>query len=88
MKARISWNATSVAQETRSVLGGHGYSAFNNYSSFFHDIDVNNTGEGDNNMMLQQTSKYLMKNIPKQTKNKIIDLSFVWNAATIDEEKL
>jgi acyl-CoA oxidase len=69
-------------------LGGHGYSAFNNYSSFFHDIDVNNTGEGDNNMMLQQTSKYLMKNIPKKTKTKIIDLSFVWNAVTIDEEKL
>ena len=39
-------------------------------------------------MMLQQTSKYLMKNIPKQTKTKIVDLSFVWNAATIDQEKL
>ncbi len=39
-------------------------------------------------MMLQQTSKYLMKNIPKKTKTKIIDLSFVWNAVTIDEEKL
>ena len=88
MKARVSWNTTSVAQETRSVLGGHGYSAFNNYSSFFHDNDINNTWEGDNNMMLQQTCKYLMKNIPKQTKTKIIDLSFVWNLVTIDEEKL
>lgn len=39
-------------------------------------------------MMLQQTCKYLMKNIPKQTKTKIIDLSFVWNPVTIDEEKL
>jgi len=38
--------------------------------------------------MLQQTCKYLMKNIPKQTKTKIIDLSFVWNPVTIDEEKL
>lgn len=39
-------------------------------------------------MLLQQTSKYLMKTISKQAKTKIIDLSFVWNVTPVDEDKL
>jgi hypothetical protein len=85
VKARISWNTTAVSQESRSVLGGHGYSALGNYSSFFHDIDISNTWEGDNHMLLQQTSKYLMRVIGKQEKSKIIDLSFIWKPYPIDE---
>jgi acyl-CoA oxidase len=83
-KARVSWNCTTICQESRSVLGGHGYSAFSNFGSYSQDIDVNNTWEGDNNMMLQQTSKYLMKTLSKQAKTKIIDLSFIWNNVPVD----
>jgi acyl-CoA oxidase len=78
VKARASWNCTSTTENTRSILGGHGYSAFSNFSSFFHDTDINNTWEGDNNVLLQQTSKYLMKNILKKQKGSILNLSFLW----------
>jgi acyl-CoA oxidase len=88
VKARVSWTTTSISQETRSVLGGHGYSALGKFASYFHDIDVNITWEGDNYMLLQQTSKYVMKTIAKKAKTKILDLSFAWQALTIDEEKL
>lgn len=88
VKARFAWTATTVTQETRSVLGGHGYSAFSNFSSYFHDLDVSNTWEGDNNMLLQQTSKYLMNTIGKKGKTNILDLSFVWNPTAIDEDKI
>jgi len=77
LKAYNSWNNASTADDCRSILGGHGYSVFSRISSLFHDLDVNITWEGDNNMLLQQTSKYLMKIIPKKIVTKILDISFV-----------
>jgi hypothetical protein len=39
-------------------------------------------------MLLQQTSKYLMKTIPKKTKGKTLDLSFVHQQPEINLEAL
>lgn len=56
----------------------YNYLNSNGISSIYHDTDACNTGEGDNNMLLQQTSKFLMKFIPnKEVKYQIFDISFI-----------
>lgn len=84
IKARYSWNSLKAAQECRTILGGHGYSAFSRIPSIINDLDVNVTWEGDNHMLLQQTSKYLLKVIPKNIKTKLIDLSFLQSSQVLD----
>lgn len=39
-------------------------------------------------MLLQQTSKYLMKAIPSKQKTNILDLSFAWEKYELDEGKI
>lgn len=84
IKARYSWNTLKGSQECRTILGGHGYSAFSRIPSIVDDIDVNVTWEGDNHLLLQQTSKYLIKMIPKKAKSRILDLTFVHENPTLD----
>lgn len=78
MKVRVSTNATVAAEESRTLLGGHGYSMYSNIVQMYHGIDLLKTGEGDNNMLLQQSSNFLMRAIPKQKKTYLLDLSFAW----------
>ena len=59
------------------MLGGHGFSAYSRFKNLYHDHDPFSTGEGDNMMLLQQTSKVLIKSIPKGKKWKLIDLDFL-----------
>ena len=77
VKARYTWSALKGYEESRTILGGHGYSSLSRIPSSTDDIEVNVTWEGDNNVLLQQTSKYLMKTIGNKLKTKVIDLSFV-----------
>lgn len=59
-------------------MAGHGYSSFSRLGSYYNDNDVNATWEGDNNMLLQQTSKFLLKILGNKKNTEIIDLSFVY----------
>ena len=43
LKAFNSWNNANAADDSRSILGGHGYSAFSRISALYHDLDVNVT---------------------------------------------
>ena len=89
VKARHSWNIIQGLPECRAIMGGHGYSYLSRMASLFNDGDVNNTWEGDNNMLLQQTSKYLMRAIPNpKHKTSIIDLSFARNDGNVGFEKM
>lgn len=42
------------------MMGGHGYSAYSKMSALYGSNDVNNTWEGENNVLIQQTTKFIM----------------------------
>jgi len=83
LKAKTSWYASECIHECREMLGGHGYSSYSKMGVLFNDNDVNHTWEGDNHVLIQQTSKYVLEQAQrvlqkgKQTNNPI--LTFINN---------
>lgn len=70
LKAKASWFASNTIAECRQMLGGHGYSAYSALGTMFNDNDINTTFEGDNNILLQQTAKFVFDGARKLTEGK------------------
>ena len=61
LKALSSTTAAEGLEVCRRACGGHGYSSFSGIGSFYADYLPTTTWEGDNYMLTQQVSRYLLK---------------------------
>lgn len=70
-KAYVGWLTRDCIQECREACGGHGYLQVAGIGYLRDDHDSNNTYEGDNNVIVQQTSnsliKYYQEHVKKRT---------------------
>lgn len=69
-KATVGWLARDCIQECREACGGHGYLQVAGIGYLRDDHDSNNTYEGDNNVIVQQTSNALVKMYQEQVKKR------------------
>ncbi|KAK7893739.1 hypothetical protein LTR67_006440 [Exophiala xenobiotica] len=61
LKALASTTAAEGLEICRRACGGHGYSSFSGIGSWYADYLPTVTWEGDNYMLTQQVSRYLLK---------------------------
>lgn len=69
------------------MMGGHGFSSYNKMGVLINDNEINSTWEGDNNILLQQTTKILLENMQRVMKGKEIQvgiLKFMANVLFVD----
>jgi acyl-CoA oxidase len=74
LKAKSSWFASDVIRECRQMMGGSGYSSYSRLGSMYHDNDINKTWEGDNTVLLQQGTKFVLEAAQNITKGQPVEI--------------
>lgn len=70
LKPLVTWNAHATLQMCRESCGGQAFGTINRIGTMKNDLDVWLTFEGDNYVLLQQVSRYLLKEYQKQVSAK------------------
>ena len=70
LKPIVGRYAQDGIQECREACGGHGYSSYSGLNRVRTNNDVHLTWEGDNNVLIQQCSRFLLKYITAHFKGK------------------
>nr|CAH7752266.1 unnamed protein product [Callosobruchus chinensis] len=71
-KPVVSWTMRDAIQECRESCGGHGYLKAAGIGDIRNDHDANLTYEGENHILIQQCSNYLLKLWPQVLKRQAI----------------
>lgn len=91
MKILSSHHGFITSIMCRSLCGGNGYSEYNRISSYMHDCDIYQTFEGDNNVLKQQVSQYIL-NLGKKNviniQNKLNNISITNNIIKLLEYRV
>ena len=67
-KAICSWYGVEGVQTCREATGGLGYSAYSALGRIKANQDIHATWDGDNSVLIQQTAKYLLKQVQRTFK--------------------
>lgn len=92
-KPVIGWISRDGIQECREACGGHGYLKVSEIGDIRNDHDANCTYEGENHVLIQQTSNWLLKLWPVMLKRKALptmplnSINYLPNALSILENK-
>lgn len=91
-KPVAGWLSRDAIQECREACGGHGYLKVSGIGDIRNDNDANCTYEGENHVLIQQTSNWLIKLWPEIEKGARIDTplqsaNFLTNALQILKHK-
>lgn len=70
IKPLTTWFMLSASHEVRQICGGLGISVYSAVPRFMFELEVNVTWEGDNNVLLQQTARFLLKGLAKIAEGK------------------
>lgn len=63
LKSLTTTMAVDSIEECRRACGGHGYSNFGGFVTFYQNYLPNITWEGDNYILTHQTTRYVSKNL-------------------------
>ncbi|EXX76685.1 uncharacterized protein OCT59_024117 [Rhizophagus irregularis] len=70
LKSLTTTMAVDSIEECRRACGGHGYSNFGGFVTFYQNYLPNITWEGDNYILTHQTTRYLLKTFREVVSNK------------------
>ncbi|CAO3662908.1 unnamed protein product [Rhizopus stolonifer] len=66
LKGLTGWYGSEVLESCRRSCGGHAYSAYNSIGHIIGEWGVMTTGGGDNVVLLQQATNYLLDRLDRQ----------------------
>ncbi|CAD6997130.1 peroxisomal acyl-coenzyme A oxidase 3 [Ceratitis capitata] len=82
-KPLITWTARDAIQEAREACGGHGYLKASKLGDLRNDHDPSLTYEGDNNVLGQQASNWLLRQWNGTVESPVGTANFLKNRADI-----
>ncbi|KAL0088744.1 acyl-CoA dehydrogenase/oxidase C-terminal [Phycomyces blakesleeanus] len=85
LKSLTTTMAVAAIEECRRACGGHGYSLFSGLGQFYQDYLPKATWEGDNYLLTQQTTRYLLKSFRSLIANNVSKTETNFSTSYLEE---